>query len=134
MFWPGLNIFVFLSTKFSFALYTSNDNSSLWKKQSFGWKMLVLSKMYQWSRLKGFWSYVLTQARYAKSYLHKNIKFGTLAQLNYFIFYQRLEKWFEVIENVNKLKFEGDWAELRPKVCLLKQSRTKYLEQNREIL
>ena len=30
-------------------------------------------------------------------------------------------------------KFEGDWAELGPKICLLRQSRAKYLEQNREI-
>ena len=32
-----------------------------------------------------------------------------------------------------KTKFEGDWAELRTKICLLRQSWTKYLEQNREI-
>ena len=32
-----------------------------------------------------------------------------------------------------KLKFEGDWAELRPKLCKLRQIWTKYLEQNREI-
>ena len=32
-----------------------------------------------------------------------------------------------------KLKFQEDWAELRPKLCLLRQSWAKYLEQNREI-
>ena len=29
--------------------------------------------------------------------------------------------------------FKGNWAKLRPKLCLLRQSWTKYLEQNREI-
>ena len=32
-----------------------------------------------------------------------------------------------------KMKLEGEWPELRPKICLLRQSRTKYLEQSREI-
>ena len=32
-----------------------------------------------------------------------------------------------------KIKFEGDWAKLKPKISLLRQSWTKYLEQNREI-
>ena len=32
-----------------------------------------------------------------------------------------------------KLKFKEDWAELRPKKCLLRQSYAKYLEQTREI-
>ena len=32
-----------------------------------------------------------------------------------------------------KLKFQEDWAELRPKLCLLRQSWAKYLEQNRKI-
>ena len=27
-----------------------------------------------------------------------------------------------MIENVKKLKFQGDWAELRPKICFLRQS------------
>ena len=29
-----------------------------------------------------------------------------------------------------KLELQGDWAELGPKICLLGQSQTKYLEQN----
>ena len=37
------------------------------------------------------------------------------------------------MQNVKNLKFEEDWANLRPKLCLLRQSRAKYLEQNREI-
>ena len=32
-----------------------------------------------------------------------------------------------------KFKLEGDWAELWQKVCLLRQSWTKYLKQNRKI-
>ena len=38
-----------------------------------------------------------------------------------------------VIKNVKKLKFQEDWAELRPKNILLRQSYAKYLEQIREI-
>ena len=41
--------------------------------------------------------------------------------------YYRLEKCFEVVENVKKLNFEGNWAELLPKLYLLRQSQTKYL-------
>ena len=32
-----------------------------------------------------------------------------------------------------KLKFEEDRAQLRPKICLFRQSLAKYLEQNKEI-
>ena len=44
-----------------------------------------------------------------------------------------MEKFSDDIQDVEKLRFEEDWGELRPKLCLLKQSWTKYLEQNREI-
>ena len=37
------------------------------------------------------------------------------------------------MQNVKKLKFQEDWAELRPKNCLLRQSYAKYLEQIKEI-
>ena len=37
------------------------------------------------------------------------------------------------MQNVKKLKFQEDWAELRPKNCLLTQSYAKYLEQIWEI-
>ena len=36
------------------------------------------------------------------------------------------------IDSIKKLTFEGDWVELGPKFFLLRQSWTKYLEQNRE--
>ena len=29
-----------------------------------------------------------------------------------------------------KIYFKGNWAEIRPKICFLRQSRTKDLEQN----
>ena len=51
----------------------------------------------------------------------------------FYIFLKRMEKCFDNIQNVKKLKFEADWAELRPKICLFRQSWAKYLEQNREI-
>ena len=42
-------------------------------------------------------------------------------------------KSFYDIQNVIRLRFEGDWAKLRPKICLLRQFWAKYLEQSREI-
>ena len=48
-------------------------------------------------------------------------------------FYWRLEKRFEVIENIKKLELEEDWVELGPKVSLLRQSQAKYMEQDGEI-
>ena len=39
-------------------------------------------------------------------------------QLTCFMFLSRLKKCFEVTENVQNFKFEGDWAKLRPKICL----------------
>ena len=41
------NIMARIVWKFSFFLYTSNDDSSFWKKCSFGLKRLILSKKYQ---------------------------------------------------------------------------------------
>ena len=40
---------------------------------------------------------------------------------------------FRSFKKFRKLKFEGDWVKLLPKMYLLRQSRTKYLEQNRKI-
>ena len=34
------------------------------------------------------------------------------------------------LQKISKNKFEGDYEELALKICLLKQSWTKYLEQN----
>ena len=36
------------------------------------------------------------------------------------------------MQNVKTLKFKKDWFELRRKLCLLRQSWVKYLEQNRK--
>ena len=44
-----------------------------------------------------------------------------------------MDKGFDDIKNIKKLKFEGDPAKVRPKLYLLSQSWTKYLEENREI-
>ena len=61
------------------------------------------------------------------------LKFGSLMQLTCLIFSIKMEKCFDDIQNVKKLKFEEDWAELRQKNCFLRQSWTKHLEQNRDI-
>ena len=34
---------------------------------------------------------------------------------------------------MQKFKSEGDWAKLRPRICSLRQSWTKYLTQSKEI-
>ena len=38
-----------------------------------------------------------------------------------------------LIKNFKKIRFEGVWTELRPKLCLLRQSWAKCLEQSREM-
>ena len=48
-------------------------------------------------------------------------------------FYSKLEKCFEVTENIKKIKFEGDLVELWLKICLLRECWAKQLEQNRVI-
>ena len=40
------------------------------------------------------------------------------------------EKYFAVKENFTTLKFEGDWAKSWQEICFLRQSQTKYLDQN----
>ena len=54
-------------------------------------------------------------------------------QLTCFIFSLKIVEGFYDIKNVKKLWFEGDWTELKPKLCLFRQSWAKYLEQNREM-
>ena len=49
------------------------------------------------------------------------------------LYNSRLEICFVNIQNVNKLKFEEDWVELKPKDCSLRQYSPKYLEQKREL-
>ena len=49
-----------LSENFSFALSTSNDDSTFWKNFSFGSEKLALSKTYQQAKLKAFWGQTFT--------------------------------------------------------------------------
>ena len=63
----------------------------------------------------------------------KPLNLEILTQLTCYIFLSLLEKCFEVTENVQKFKCEGDWAKFRPKICLFLQSWTKYLAQSKEI-
>ena len=65
--------------------------------------------------------------KYPKQCFHKTLKVALCL-------YWRSEKCFQVKENVKKLELDGDCVELGPKTCSLRQSRTKYLEQNAEIL
>ena len=82
---------------------------------------------------ESFLESIFDQTEHAKYYLHKTFKFGVLTQLTGIIFSLKIRKCFNNIQNVKKLEFEEDWAELRPKNCLLRQSWAKDLEQNGEI-
>ena len=55
-------------------------------------------------------------------------------KLTWFMFLSRSEKCFEVTEIFQKFKCEEDFAKLRPKICLHRQSWAKYLAQSKEIL
>ena len=129
--WPGL------SENFSFTLYTSNhasnDDLTIWKKYPFWLKNVSSFKKQLIGKVESFLKSNFSLNQRYKIVLTKSIKFGTLTQLTCFIFLSWLEKCFEVTENLKKFKFEGDWVELWPNICLLRQSRTKYLAQSKEI-
>ena len=83
---------------------------------------------------KSFPESIVDLNQICKILLTQNRKFWKLNATDLlYIFLKSLKKCFDNIQNVKKLKFEEDWAELRPKLCLLRQYRTKYLEQNREL-
>ena len=56
-----------------------------------------------------------------------------LTQLSCFKSTSSLEKCFELTENIQKFRWKGDWAKLRPKIYFLRQSYAKYLAQSKEI-
>ena len=45
----------------------------------------------------------------------------------------KIGKCFDDMQKIKKLKFDGDRVELRSKICFLRQSWTKYSEQNRKV-
>ena len=50
-----------------------------------------------------------------------------------YIFFNYWRNTLIIYKVSKKLKFEEDWAELRPKLFLLRQSYAKYLEQSGEV-
>ena len=117
--------------KFSFTLYTSNDDSNFWKKYQFWLKNVQKTtnrESSKFSKVK-FWP----KPRIQNSANTKPLNLELLTQLTCFIFLSWLEKCFEVTEIFQKFKCEGDWAKLRQKICLLRQSWTKYLALSKEI-
>ena len=54
-----------------------------------------------------------------------------LKQLTFFIVVSWLEKCFQVTQNVQKLKCEGDWAKFQLKI-FSQNSWTKYLAESKE--
>ena len=103
------------------------------KSTSFASKMLVRlkttnRKSSKFSKVK-FWP----KSRIQNSANIKPFNLELLTLLTCLIFLSWLEKCFEVIGNFQKFKCEGDWAKLRQKNCLLRQSWTKYLASRKEI-
>ena len=119
--------------KLSFTLYTSNDDSNFWKKYQFwlenvsSFKKTTNRGSSKFSKVK-FWP----KPRIQNSANTDSLNLELLTQLTCFIFLSWLEKCFEVTEIFQKFKW-GDWAKLRQKICLLRQSWTKYLAQSKEI-
>ena len=62
---------------------------------------------------------------------NKTIKFGTLTQLACFLL--KLIEMLWTYKKWQKLELEGEWTKLGPKLCLLRQFRTKYLGQSEVI-
>ena len=62
--------------------------------------------------------------------LHKAIKFGTLAQMTGFKFLLKFIEIFWNYKACQKIGVGGNCVLLEPNIFLLRQSRTKYLEQN----
>ena len=126
MLWPGL------SENFLFALYTSNDDSNVWKKCSFGSKKnLFFQNTTHWQSWKlsivKFWP-----KPNMKNSAYTN-QFEILTQLNCFVFLLKIR---EMLWSYGKCQKIEAWQRLGPvmtKNCLFRQSRTKNLEQNREI-
>ena len=128
------NIMTRIVWKLSFTLYTSNDDSNFWKKYQFwlenvsSFKKTTNRGSSKFSKVK-FWP----KPRIKNSANTKPSNLELLTQLICFIFLTWLEKCFEATEIFQKSKREGDWAKLRQKICLLRQSWAKYLAQSKEI-
>ena len=52
----------------------------------------------------------------------KPLNLELLTELTCFIFKSWLQKYFEVTENIQKFKCEGNGAKLKSKICFLRQS------------
>ena len=110
--WPRL------SKNVLFPLCTSNDNSDFWQKCSLSSKKLVLSKtsnMQSWklAKIKFCSKPKMQNSGYTKP-LNWNFNESGTELLLFKI------GCFEVMENVKKLKFKGNWAELWPKSFMLR--------------
>ena len=91
--------------KFSFTLYTSNNESNFWKKYQFWLKIVILVKKTtnressKFSKVK-FWP----KPRIQNSANTKPLNLELLTELTCFIFTSWLEKCFEITENIQKYK------------------------------
>ena len=85
--------------QFSFALYSSNDDSTFRKKYRF-WLNNVSSFRKQSAKLKVFWP----KPRIQNNANTKPLNLELLTELTCFIFTSWLEKCFEITENIQKYK------------------------------
>ena len=66
----------------------------------------------------------MRNSAYAKPF---NLDFKSICDA--YTFYWRVEKSFEILENVKKLKLGGGWVEFWVKIFFLRESYTKWVEQ-----
>ena len=126
------NILTRINWRFSFTFYSSDDDPTFWNKCQF-WLKNVISLRKQLIRkvesfLKSkYWS----QPRAQYSANNKPLNLKTFTKLTHFIFtfyiyiyflFSYLLICFEIKENIQKLKWEGDWGKFQPKIFFLRQS------------
>ena len=99
--------------KFSFSLYTSNDDSSFRKKYQFWLKNVGLFKKQLIRTVQSVLKSNFDLNQGYKIVLTENhFKFRTFNVTDLFIVLSRLEKYFEVAEIVQKFKGEESWPNL----------------------
>ena len=116
------NIITRIVWQFYFALYSSNDDSTFWKKYQFWLKIISLFRKQLIGKVESFPKSNFDLNQRKNSANKKPLNLELLMELDCFIFTSWLEKCFKVTENIKKSKFEGDYVNLRPKICSLRQS------------
>ena len=97
------------------ALYTSSDDSNLCKKCSLDSQKLVPSKNIQISDDESFLDSIFDLRWTYKILLPENHKTCNFNESNLLFIFLQDWRYSDNIQNIERLKFEGDWAEFRKK-------------------